>query len=99
MQMQKFQKKAETANEIVKYLNLQLQNYKDTYDIFGANLGNDVMETSLKNRNTMNVNRQVSNIDRRKNSQIQQISKYKGELASVKKEVFKVYRERDVQSP
>lgn len=36
-----FQKKAETANEIVKYLNLELENYKDTYQIFGANMANE----------------------------------------------------------
>lgn len=29
------QKKVKEANEIVRYLNLELENYKDTYDIFG----------------------------------------------------------------
>ena len=33
--METYQKKAEQANEIVKYLNLELENYKDNYDIFG----------------------------------------------------------------
>lgn len=28
-------KKVEHANQIVRYLNLELSNYKDTYDIFG----------------------------------------------------------------
>ena len=28
-------KKVEHANEIVRYLNLELENYKDTYDMFG----------------------------------------------------------------
>lgn len=32
-----YHKKMETANEIVKYLNLELENYKETYDIFGPN--------------------------------------------------------------
>ena len=29
----------ETANEIVRYLNLELENYKDAYDIFGPQDG------------------------------------------------------------
>ncbi len=37
IQIQSYQKRMETANQIVKYLNLQLQNYKDAYDIFGPN--------------------------------------------------------------
>lgn len=32
-----YHKKMETANEIVKYLNLKLENYKETYDIFKPN--------------------------------------------------------------
>jgi hypothetical protein len=34
IEIQSYQKKMETANEIVKYLNLELENYKDVYDIF-----------------------------------------------------------------
>lgn len=30
-----YHKKMETANEIVRYLNLELENYKEAYDIFG----------------------------------------------------------------
>ena len=36
IQVKSFQKKAQTANEIVKYLNLELENYKDTYHLFGG---------------------------------------------------------------
>jgi hypothetical protein len=32
----------------VKYLNLELENYKDTYHIFGANISND--PTNAKNK-------------------------------------------------
>ena len=34
-EIQKCQKKITSANEVVKYLNLELENYKDVYDIFG----------------------------------------------------------------
>ena len=35
--MKTYHKKVEHANEIVKYLNLELENYKDSYDMFGPN--------------------------------------------------------------
>lgn len=34
IQLKGYYKKVEKANQIVKYLNLQLQNYKEVYDIF-----------------------------------------------------------------
>lgn len=35
IEAKEFKKKIMGANEIVKYLNLQLENYKEVYDIFG----------------------------------------------------------------
>ena len=40
IEVKQFKKKVGNANEIVKYLNLQLQNYKDVYDIFGKEEAN-----------------------------------------------------------
>lgn len=34
-EMKTYYKKVEKANEIVKYLNMELENYKVVYDIFG----------------------------------------------------------------
>ncbi len=32
-----YHKRVEHANQIVKYLNMELSNYKDNYDMFGPN--------------------------------------------------------------
>jgi hypothetical protein len=59
VEIQSYQKRMETANEIVKYLNLELENYKDVYDIFSPNAegiaggisGMSVLKTSNNNPN------------------------------------------------
>ena len=69
IQMKSLQKKAETSNEIVKYLNLELENYKETYHIFGANIGaREVTETSKGQSNTINVSFDHGTADRPKNN-------------------------------
>ena len=63
IEIQSYQKKMETANEIVKYLNLELENYKDAYDIFGPNgeniVGGLVGVSALKTKESGSPNPQA----------------------------------------
>ena len=47
-EIQNYQKNMNTANEIVRYLNMELENYKETYDIFGKSDPTMFIGNSLK---------------------------------------------------
>lgn len=54
------EKKVKTANQIVKYLQLELENYKDTYDIFGPGGEQEEDLTSTKKlRVSTNITEEV----------------------------------------
>ena len=74
VQIQTYQKKAQTANEIVKYLNLELENYKDTYHLFAA-----TQETPNHLNKTVTFGVEDSSKKKEKGS----LNKYKDEYKSI----------------